>query len=171
MIEKNAIITLAWLELGEQNQLYNNNITDRQTIASTLFDAVIDEIALDANFSFNSKTIQLTKNLQEKNFRDEYRYNKPADYISTIWTSDNRARMENEFFYSTQDELQLCYCYDMPLTEYPSYIKRYLVLSLALKLASAFDMYKDKISYIMARKVDEMNTIIANEGLPFEIER
>lgn len=171
MIEKNNVILLAWLKLGEQNQLYNNNITDRMTIASTLFDDVIDDIAVDAQFSFNSKTVQLTKNLNSKNSRGEYRYNKPNDYLSTIWISDLSSRMENEFFYSTEESLELCYCYKMPLTEYPPYVKKYIVLSLAIRLAEAFDIYENKIPKLLAEKIDMCNNILTNEGLPFGVTR
>lgn len=171
MLEKNNIIHLAWYKLGEQNQLYNNNITDRMKIASILFDDVVDEIAIDATFSFNARTVKLTKNLNEKNYRGEYRYNKPNDYLSTVWISDRLARIENEFFYSEQDSLELCYCFKMNLSEYPDYIKKYIVVSLAIRLAEAFSIYENKIPKLMGEKLDCMNNIIANEGLPFPIER
>lgn len=171
MIEKNNIITLAWLKLGEQNQLYNNNITDRMTIASTLFDDVIEEIAVDTQFSFNSRTVELSKNLNEKNSRGEFRYNKPNDYLSTIWTSDRNLRMESEFFYSENENVELCYCYKMNLSEYPDYIKKYIITSLAIRLAEAFDIYEKKIPNLIAEKIDIINNILTNEGLPFPIER
>lgn len=171
MIEKNKIINLAFLKLGEQNQLYNINITDRMKIADTLFEDIIEEIATDTNFTFNARTINLTLNLKEKNSRGEYRYNKPIDYLNRIWISDKMARIENEFIYSIQDKLEMCYCYKMNLSDYPLYIKQYIVNKLAIRLAEAFDTYYDKIPRLEAERIDIMNKIIVSEGLPFEIER
>ena len=171
MLEKNNIIELAWLKLGEQNQLYNNNITDRMKIASVLFDDVINDIAIDSQFSFNSRTIKLNKNLNDTNIRGEFRYNKPPDYLSTIWISDKMARIENEFFYSLEDNLELCYCFKMNLTEYPDYIRKYVIISLSIRLAEAFNIYENKIPKLFGEKLDAMNNIMTNEGLPFPIER
>lgn len=171
MIEKNKIINLAFLKLGEQNQLYNINITDRMKIADTLFEDIIDEIATDTNFTFNARTVNLTLNLQEQNFRGEYRYNKPVDYLNRIWISDKNARIENEFIYSTTQNLEMCYCYKMNLSDYPMYIKPYIVVKLAIRLAEAFDTYYSKIPRLEAERLDIMNKIIVSEGLPFTIER
>lgn len=171
MIEKNKIINLAFLKLGEQNQLYNINITDRMKIADTLFEDIINEIAIDTNFTFNARTIKLTLNLTEKNYKDEYRYNKPTDYLNRIWISDNKARIENEFIYSTQENLEMCYCFKMSLFDYPNYIQPYIVTKLAIRLAEAFDTYYSKIPRLEVEKLDIMNKIIVSEGLPFTIER
>lgn len=171
MLEKNKIINLAFLKLGEQNQLYNINITDRMKIADTLFEDIINEIAVDSNFMFNARTIKLNLNLQSKNYRGEYRYNKPTDYLNRIWISDRNARIENEFIYSTQDNVEMCYCFKMPLVDYPNYIQSYVVLSLAIRLAEAYDTYYEKIPRLEAQKLDVMNKILVSEGLPFEIER
>ncbi len=171
MIEKNRIINLAFLKLGEQNQLYNINITDRTKIADTLFDDIINEIAIDTNFTFNARTIKLTLNLTDKNYRGEYRYNKPTDYLNRIWISDKNARIENEFIYSNQENLEMCYCFKMSLSDYPNYIQPYIVIKLAIRLAEAFDTYYSKIPRLESEKIDLMNKIIVSEGLPFEIER
>lgn len=171
MIEKNKIINLAFLKLGEQNQLYNINITDRMKIADTLFEDIIDEIATDTNFTFNARTVNLTLNIDEKNSRGEYRYNKPIDYLNRIWISDRRARIENEFIYSTEKDIEMCYCFRMNLSDYPTYIKPYIINKLAIRLAEAFDVYYAKLPRLEAERMDIMNKIIVSEGLPFDIER
>lgn len=170
MISKDKVINLAFLKLGEQNQLYNINITDRMKIADTLFDVVIDELAIDSNFMFNARTIRLTKNIKDKNLRGEYRYNLPTDYLNRIWISDRLARIENEYIYSREDEVDLCYCYKMNLSDYPVYIEGLIVVKLAIKLAEAYDTYYAKIPRLEEERIDIMNRIIVSEGLPFSIE-
>lgn len=171
MLNKSNIINLAFLKLGEQNQLYNINISDRIKIAEVLFDEVIREIAIDTNFTFNARTVNLTLNLQETNSRGEFRYNRPTDYLNRIWISDRKARIENEFIYSTEGSLEMCYCYKMDLSDYPDYIIPYVTTCLAIKLAEAFDSYYEKIPRLEAQKLDITNKILVSEGLPFEIER
>lgn len=171
MLEKNNIINLAFLKLGEQNQLYNINITDRMKIADTLFEDVINDIAVDTNFMFNARTIKLNLNLNSQNSRGEYRYNKPTDYLNRIWISDRHARIENEFIYSKEEDVEMCYCYKMSLIDYPNYIQSYVVICLAIRLAEAYDTYYDKIARLEAQRMDIMNKILVSEGLPFEIER
>lgn len=171
MLNKNDIINLAFLKLGEQNQLYNINISDRMKIAELLFKEVIREIAIDTNFTFNARTIDLTLNLQQTNSRGEYRYNKPTDYLNRIWVSDKQARIENEFIYSTEANLEMCYCFQMDLADYPESIIPYVTTCLAIKLAEAFDSYYEKIPRLEAQKMDITNKLLVSEGLPFEIER
>ena len=171
MLNKDNIINLAFLRLGEQNQLYNINITDRMKIADTLFDDVINDIATDSNFTFNARTVKLNLNLNDTNSRGEYRYNIPVDYLNRIWISDRFARIENEFIYSTSDDLEMCYCYKMNISDYPNSIQPYIVVSLAIKLAEAFDTYYSKIPRLEAQRLDMINKMLVSEGLPFEIPR
>ena len=65
----------------------------------------------------------------------------------------------------------MCYCFKMPLADYPNYIQSYVILSLAIRLAEAYDTYYEKIPRLEAQKLDVMNKILVSEGLPFEIER
>lgn len=171
MLVKQTIIDLAFLKLGEQVQLYNSNITDRLKIASLLFDEVIDQLATDSTFMFNSRTIELDKNLNTQNSRGEYRYNKPNDYLSIVWTSDRNARIENEFIYSKEDTLEICYCFKMNLSDYPDYIKGLVIPKLAKKIAETYDGYYQKIPFLEKEIMDETNKIVTQEGLPFGIRR
>lgn len=171
MINKSTVINLAFLKLGEQNQLYNINITDRMAIAETLFNTIIKSIASDAQFAFNARTIKLNLNLEQKNSRDEFRYNKPTDYLNRIWISDREARIENEFIYSKVEDVEMCYCYQMDLADYPDYIEDYLVITLAERLAEAYDVYYSKIPAIQNQRSDIINKLLVSEGLPFAIPR
>lgn len=171
MLDKQEIIDLAFLKLGEHNNLYHTNITDRLKIASLLFDEVIKELATDATFMFNSRTIRLNKNLHETNYRGEYRYNKPNDYLTRVWCSDRHARIESEYIYSKEDNLELCYCYTMPLNDYPMYLRKLIIPKLAKKLAETYDGYYQKIPLLQTEIMDETNKILITEGIPFQIER
>lgn len=170
-IDKQKIIDLAFLKLGEQTQLYHSNIIDRMNIADLLFEEVIDALATDATFLFNSRTEELTKAIPTVNSRGEYKYNKPYDYLSRVWSSDRNIRIENEFIYSKEDKLELCYCYRMNLSDYPIYLKSIIVPKLAKRLAETYDGYYNKIPMLEREILDETNKIVTQEGLPFEILR
>lgn len=171
MLNKSDIVNLAFLKVGEQNQLFNMNITDRLAIASTLFEQCINEIATDSNFMFNAKTVLLNLNLLDKNYRGEYKYNLPIDYLNKIWISDREARIEGKFVYSTQEKVEMCYCYKMDLVDYPDYVTQYVVLKLAIKLTEAYDIYAHKKQWLEAELRDSTNKLLVSEGLPFPIPR
>lgn len=169
MISKDNVITLAWMKLGEQSQMYNGNITDRQKVADFLFDSVVRGVAFDENFLFNSKKVKLGKNLNPKNDDDEFRYNVPVDFLNKIWLSDPTARFEHEYIYSTSETLQMAYCYKLPLSEFPDYLESYLVSALAYKLALAYETFNSKIGLIAEELEIEKARILKMEGLPFGI--
>lgn len=170
MLSRDTIITMAWLRLGDQNQMYNANITERQKVADMLFDQVKSDVGVDTTFLFNATTVALTKNLNSQE-GDYIRYNLPADFVSKVRCSDRLARFEGEYIYSTADDLELTYCREMDLSEYPEYLERYFIVSLAIKLAMAYKTLSDNIQFLSMERVDEMNRIVTREGLPFEIER
>lgn len=168
-IDKQKIIDLAFLKLGEQTQLYHSNITDRMNIADVLFEDVIDSLATDATFLFNSRTIELTKQESNVNSRGEYKYNKPNDYLSRVWSSDRNIRIENEFIYSKEENVELCYCFRMNLSDYPIYLQALIVPKLAKRIAETYDGYYNKIPILEREIIDETNKIITQEGIPFGI--
>lgn len=169
MISKDDVITLAWMKLGEQSQMYNGNITDRQKVAEYLFNAVIRNIASDANFLFNSRKVTLSKNVNQTNEDGEYRYNIPVDFLNKIWLSDPLARFQHEFIYSNDENLQMAYCFKMPLTEFPDYLEDYLVNRLAYKLALAYETFNSKVGLVGQEAEEEKARILKMEGLPFGI--
>ncbi|MGL6024549.1 MAG: hypothetical protein ACRCZ9_03920 [Fusobacteriaceae bacterium] len=171
MISKDNVITLAWLTIGEQSQMYNGNITDRQKVAEFLLDAVIRNTASDTNFLFNSKKIKLHKNADEINYDGDFRYNIPVDFLNKIWLSDVEARFEHEFIYSKSDDLEMAYCYSLPLSEFPDYMETYLTVELGKKLCVAYDTFNNKLSYLLEMSEDEKARILKMEGLPFRLQR
>lgn len=60
---------------------------------------------------FNAVTVNLTKNANSTNEFDEYRYNRPNDFLSMIRYSDNM-RIEGEFIYSTYREIRALRIYE-----------------------------------------------------------
>ncbi|MGL4970544.1 MAG: hypothetical protein ACRC45_02825 [Cetobacterium sp.] len=169
MISRDSVITLAWMKLGEQSQVYNGNITDRQKVAEMLFDSIIRNVAIDANFLFNSRKVSLNKNITPTNEDGEFRYNIPVDYLNKIWMSDTKARFEHEFIYSEQDNLQMAYCYKIPLSEIPEFMEDYLVSSLAYKLSLAYETFNGKVSFMASEVAEDREKILKMEGLPFGV--
>ncbi len=171
MISKDTIISLAWLKIGEQNQLYNVNMTERQKIADMLLANIFKNVATDTTFLFNAKTVRLNQNLEGKNFRGENRFNRPVDFLSKVWTSDRTARVENEFIYSKDEELDMMYCAQISVTEFPDYLEPYLIARLAVSLCEAYDTFRDKLQYVHQQMIEERNKLVVNEGAPFQIKR
>lgn len=170
MLNKDRIVQLAWLKLGDQNQYYNGNITETQQVASILFDAIIDEIAMETTFLFNATTVTLNKNLSP-NEGEYFRFNLPVDYLSKIRCSDRMARFEGEYIYSTGDTMELTYCRELPLSEYPDYLQKYLTIELAIRLSEAYKTLSDNKQLLMAERQTEVNRVSTLEGLPFTIPR
>ena len=170
MLNKDRIIQLAWLKIGDQNQYYNGNITETQQVASMLFDSIIDEIAMETIFLFNATTVVLNKNLAPSE-GDYFRFNLPVDYLSKVRCSDRLARFEGEYIYSNEDTLELTYCRELPLSEYPDYLQKYLTIELAIRLSEAYRTLSDSKQMLMAERQTEVNRISTLEGLPFTITR
>lgn len=170
MLNKDNIITMAWFRLGDQNQMYNSNLTERQKVAGMLFEQVRRELATDTTFLFNAVTVTLTKNLNTRE-GEYYRYNLPADFISKVRCSDREVRFEGEYIYSTSDTIELTYCRELPLSEYPDSLEKLFIVNLALKLADSYLTLKENAPQLLMEKVEEMNKIVTREGLPFTIPR
>lgn len=170
MLDRDRIVQLAWLRLGNQNQLYNGNTTEMQKIAQTLFDSIIDEVAMETTFLFNAVTIKLNKNLSSKE-GEYFRYNLPVDYLSKVRCSDRLARFEGEYIYSLSEELELTYCRKLNLSEYPDYLSKYLTITLAIKLSEGYRTLSDATQKLEIEQLNEVNRIVTMEGLPFTIPR
>ena len=164
MLDRGNIIEHAFLKVGDPGQIYPDNRTERYNIAEKLFDNILDTVALDTAFLFNAVTVNLTKNANSTNEFDEYRYNRPNDFLSIIRYSDNM-RIEGEFIYSTNEALNIMYCRKIVLEEYPDYMKNYLVLKLAVELCFAYTAYDNKIQLILAALNSEKVKVMNNEGL------
>ncbi|MGL5712191.1 MAG: hypothetical protein ACRCX7_07135 [Cetobacterium sp.] len=170
MISKDKMVQLAYLKLGNQNQYYNGNTTEQQKIASILFDTIIDEIAMETIFLFNAVTVKLNKNLDSSD-GEYFRFNLPVDFLSKVRCSDRLARFEGEYIYSTSDTLELTYCRELPLSEYPDYLSKYITIELAVRLSDAYRTLADNKQLLMLEKQTEVDRISTLEGLPFTIPR
>ena len=164
MLDKGNIIELAFLKLGEVGQIYSDNRTEQYEVAGKLLDNILDTVALDTDFSFNAVTVNLDKNINSKNDFDEYRYNIPNDFLVLIRYSDNM-KLEGEFIYSTNDSLNITYCRNIAIEEYPQYMKNYLILKLAVELCNTYSAYENKLSIVQGSLSDEKIKIMNNEGL------
>ncbi|WP_438523178.1 hypothetical protein [Cetobacterium sp.] len=164
------MVQLAYLKLGNQNQYYNGNTTEQQKIASILFDTIIDEIAMETIFLFNAVTVKLNKNLDSSD-GEYFRFNLPVDFLSKVRCSDRLARFEGEYIYSTSDTLELTYCRELPLSEYPDYLSKYITIELAVRLSDAYRTLADNKQLLMLEKQTEVDRISTLEGLPFTIPR
>ena len=164
MLDRGNIIEQAFLKVGDPGQIYSDNRTERYKVAEKLLDNILETIALDTAFLFNAVTVNLTKNANNTNEFDEYRYNIPNDFLSIIRYSDSM-RIEGEFIYSANEALNIMYCRKIILEEYPDYMKNYLILKLAVELCFTYTAYENKIQLILAALSSEKVKVMNNEGL------
>ena len=74
-------------------------------------------------------------------------------------------KLEGEFIYSTNDSLNITYCRNIAIEEYPQYMKNYLILKLAVELCNTYSAYENKLGVIQGYLSDEKIKIMNNEGL------
>lgn len=144
MISRDRIISASLKKLGEVSS-YNDNRSDVYKLADSELDDLLDYMASTEKFTFNAVTIPLTLNINNVNELGEYRYNLPNDFLNKISFIDSTGRLENEFIYSTNDKVFLRYCRRIDLSDYPEYLKNYLVYALASSLAEDLPQYNSKI--------------------------
>lgn len=150
MLERGNIISNALLKLKEVNY-YNDNKSDTYKMADFLFNNVLNFTATRVDFRFNATTILLNLNSNSKNYLDEYRYNLPNDFLNKIEFVGGTGRIENEFIYSTSEDLSIRYCRRIPLQEYPDYLESYLVYALATEMAESATEYADRLEVMNTR--------------------
>lgn len=124
-------------------------------------DKIISVIATEADFLFNSITTKLTSIGQ--NNLGENRFNLPIDYLNIICGKEE-FRIEGEFAYSKESELNIQYCREIPLSEYPANMFNILVLSLSKELALAFSAYNNKYMLMKQEFEEEKRKIIYQQG-------
>lgn len=184
MIEKGSIVRLAFLFLGETGN-YNDNRSERYSIATELLDNILNTIACDNSFLYNATTVKLTTT-GKKNAIGEYEFNKPVDFLNEIMTLDfdktrvvpNRmtpanwygptrliARQQGERYYANKSSFALIYCRKISATETPTYLEKFLIYSLAVKLAESFSSYSDKLEMANYRMQEAEAKINALEGI------
>lgn len=163
-MDKGNIIKQAFLKLGDNNA-FNDNKGDKYKVADGLLDKIISTIAIEADFLFNAVTTKLTSVGQ--NNLGENKFNLPIDYLNII-TADKKFRIEGEFAYSKESELNIQYCRKIPLSEYPANMFDVLVLSLAKEIALAFSTYNNKYMLLKQEFEEVKRKVIYQQGYLYE---
>lgn len=161
LLSKDKIISLAQLKLG-QVSTYGDNRTEFYQQCEKTLEHVVDTLALDTTFLFNSTVVKLTKpNITSET--GENVFNKPVDFLVKI-NSDVPCRIQGEFIYSDSDTVLLRYCRSIQLSEIPTYMERVLIYRLALELAEQNSNYNDKLELLNLRyREEKMNVIILED--------
>lgn len=162
-MDKGKTIKQAFLMLGD-NSVFNDNKSDKYKVADELLEEVLDTVAMETDFLFNSITTKL-KSIG-KNELGEYRFNVPIDYLNIIRTKDE-CRLEGEFLYSQSSELYIQYCRKIPLSEYPDSMFNVVVTMLAMNIATAFNAYNDRYSLLQQKFEEAKRKMIYQQGYQF----
>lgn len=163
MLSRDRIISTALLKLGEVS-VYNDNRSEVYSIANSLLNNVLDTIASRNDFLFNSTTTKLT--VYGKDEDGEVIYNIPVDFLNKIEFVNGSGRIENEFIYSNDENLELRYCRKINFNEFPDYLFNYLVYALATDMTETYNQYTDRLSILNTRLEQERNNIYAIEFTP-----
>lgn len=163
MIDKGEVIKTAFFRLGKNNA-YNDNKSDEYTTAVALLDKIIDNMAKQTAFLFNSVTTKLTST--GANDMGENRFNTPVDCLNII-RADNNYREENEFIYSSSSELNIQYCRKIDVKEYPDKLFDYMVASLCKDMCLAFNAYQDRFQLFSQDEYKERSKIINQQGFNY----
>ena len=161
MIDKGKIIKSTFRKLGKID-LYNDNKSDEYLVASSSFNDIIENIAKETAFLFNSATVKLTT--VGKNDLGENRFNIPVDSLNIIRLNTNKYRVEGEFIYSPETELYIQYCRKINLSEYPDNLFDYLVIAVCIEMALTFNAYQDKLAIFNQLEYQERSKIINQQG-------
>ena len=164
MLSKDDLIEIAYLRLGKSIGKYGNNDDEDIYKATRALDEIINNIAVESEFRFNAVTTILNKNSDNKGVLGDNRFNLPHDFLNVI-TSEQDYRIEGEYVYSSEDSVTMMYCRKIELSEFPLYMKKYLVTSLCSELAIIFDQYIDRYGIFKREMAAEKTRIINMQGL------
>lgn len=164
MLSKDDLIEIAYLRLGKSIGKYGNNDDEDIYKAARALDEIINNIAVESEFRFNAVTTILNKNADDKGVLGDNRFNLPNDFLNVI-TSEQDYRIEGEYVYSSEDSVTMMYCRKIELSEFPQYMKKYLVASLCSELTIIFDQYINKYAIFNREVGIEKTRIINMQGL------
>lgn len=186
MIDRGQVIEIAFAKLGETG-LFNDDRTLIYDTATTLLNNIIDNIASDRDFLFNSTIVNLTST-GNTNALEHKEFNRPVDFLNEIKVIDptgfdkndpvpsimmpvgyfERTKMvaylTGEFYYANKDEIVLIYCRKITLQEFPNYLQPYLVYALAVEMAHAFTTYNHKLDEMYSLQEKAYAQAKSNEG-------
>lgn len=188
MIEKGEIIELALINVGNITD-YNDNRSQIYQIANNLLNGIVSSVCKSNEFNFPSTTVRLTVSTKSSS-TGEYVYNIPEGFLGLKkhpihntktpfrvesikeLVNGNRGsnfRLEGEYIYSYEHPLIINYVRDIPLSEFPEYMKDYLIILLALKLSQSIPMYADRLMYLENKIKQEKINITLTEGNVFPL--
>ena len=163
-MDRDKIIQTAFIKLGEVHNRYNDNSSDQYRIAYFLLNDIIDNLAYDTTYLFNSTTVKLTMATDTRDEKGRYRYNIPHDFLNIITTVSDLA-IEGEFFYSYSKNPILTYCKETDFLEYPQYLFPLLVGSLMNSLCDAYSTYTTKKGIAISMESSARQDVMNTEGL------
>lgn len=161
-MDRGEIISETLLMLGE-NDVYNDNKSDMYKICEKMLDSVIDNIATSSAFLFNAITTKLTTVGQVDN---ENKFNLPVDCLNVLRCNKNY-RLENEFIYSTSNEIKIQYCRRIDFSEIPDNLFNLIVAMTGRKMALAVNTYNSRLEVLEAEVTRLKNNIIAQQGFQY----
>ena len=164
MLSKDDLIEIAYLRLGKSIGKYGNNDDEDYYKATKALDEIISNIAVESEFRFNSVTTTLNKNIEITGILGDNRFNLPKDFLNVI-TCEQDYRIEGEYVYSSEAEVIMMYCRKIELSEFPLYMKKYLVASLCCELSIIFSQYLEKYGIFKREVAVEKTRIINMQGL------
>jgi hypothetical protein len=161
-MDRGKIIAETLLILGE-NDVYNDNKSDMYEICEKMLDSVIDNIATSSAFLFNAITTKLTTVGQVDN---ENKFNLPVDCLNVLRCNKDY-RLENEFIYSTSNEIKIQYCRRIDFSEIPDNLFNLIVAMIGRKMALAVNTYNNRLEILEAEVTKLKNNIISQQGFQF----
>lgn len=161
-MDRGEIISETLLMLGE-NDAYNDNKSDMYKICEKMLNSVIDNIATSSAFLFNAITTKLTTVGQVDN---ENKFNLPVDCLNVLRCNKNY-RLENEFIYSTSNEIKIQYCRRIDFSEIPDNLFNLIVAMTGRKMALAVNTYNSRLEVLEAEVTRLKNNIIAQQGFQY----
>ena len=164
ILDKNNLIEIAYLRLGKSTGKYGNNDDEDYYKAGRMLDEIIENIALETEFRFNATTVVLNKNIDETGVLGDNRFNLPVDFLNLI-SCEQDIRLEGEYVYSEENTVTMIYCRKIDITEFPLYMKRFLISYLCYELSIIYGGYLDKTALFKREMIQEKTRIINIQGL------
>lgn len=174
MLTKDTIIKNSLLKLGEIGSYNDNRTSIYKTSEALLEERLLDDIAIDQALMFNVVTDELTvwKDKKDNDITEEYIYNLPLDCMNVIgYIPFREGRREGEYVYSKEKELKIRYMRRIDITDVPVYMKNYLIILLAIRIAEIYNSYTDRVEYLYRELSKELYNVQKAEGFKHQNEK
>lgn len=102
--------------------------------------------------------IELTDGTPEEEFGYDYAYQLPPDYLRFISKNEpsNDYQIVGDKLYTSDDDVQILYQYDVSESEFPAYFTRVLELDMASLLAGALIQDESLMQIMAAMRTEEL---------------